>query len=87
MGGSTRILKIQSMLSKFFGGKELNKSINPDEALAYGAAVQEGILSGDASEAMKDVLLLVIAPLSLLIAVRTAPGRSGPPPSPSRKMG
>merc|ERR1719253_235003 len=65
VGGSTRIPKIQQMLSEYFNGRELNKSINPDEAVAYGAAVQGGILSGDASEATKDVLLLDVAPLSL----------------------
>merc|ERR1711907_244982 len=50
VGGSTRIPKIQSMLSDFFGGKELNKSINPDEAVAYGATVQAAILSGQGNE-------------------------------------
>merc|ERR1712183_846654 len=64
VGGSTRIPKIQSMLSDFFNGKVLNKSINPDEAVAYGAAVQAAVLSGDQSEAVKDMLLIDVAPLS-----------------------
>merc|ERR1712107_242432 len=58
VGGSTRIPKIQKLLQDFFNGKELNKSINPDEAVAYGAAVQAAILTGDASEAVSDLLLL-----------------------------
>jgi molecular chaperone DnaK (HSP70) len=72
VGGSTRIPKVQEMLSAYFNGKELNRSINPDEAVAYGAAVQAGILSGDASEATKEVLLLDVAPLSL--GIETAGG-------------
>ena len=66
VGGSTRIPKIQSMLSDFFGGKDLCKSINPDEAVAYGATVQAAILSGNNESAkLQDVLLLDVAPLSL----------------------
>ena len=65
VGGSTRIPKVQKLLQDFFGGKELNKSINPDEAVAYGAAVQAAILSGDKSEEVQDVLLIDVAPLSL----------------------
>merc|ERR1712232_693600 len=66
VGGSTRIPKIQSMLSDFFNGKDPCKSINPDEAVAYGATVQAAILSGaDKSEALKELLLLDVTPLSL----------------------
>merc|ERR1712023_562480 len=67
VGGSTRIPKVQSMLSEFFGGKELNKSINPDEAVAYGATVQAAILSGEGKNNSKlsEVLLLDVTPLSL----------------------
>jgi len=65
VGGTTRIPKVQSMLSDFFNGKELNHSINPDECVAYGAAVQAALLSGDDSSAIGDVLLLDVAPLSL----------------------
>jgi len=65
VGGSTRIPKIQKMLEEYFNGKELNKSINPDEAVAYGAAIQAAILSGDSSQIIRDVLLVDVIPLSL----------------------
>merc|ERR1719456_1841937 len=65
VGGSTRIPKVQQLLKDYFNGKEPNRGINPDEAVAHGAAVQGGILSGDAGEATKDLLLLDVAPLSL----------------------
>jgi L1 cell adhesion molecule like protein len=65
VGGSTRIPKIQNQLTDFFNGKSLNKSINPDEAVAYGAAVQAAILSGIKDSKIDDLLLLDVAPLSL----------------------
>ncbi|TPX70330.1 hypothetical protein SpCBS45565_g01714 [Spizellomyces sp. 'palustris'] len=65
VGGSTRIPKVQKLVSDFFNGKELNRSINPDEAVAYGAAVQAAILTGVTSEKTQDVLLMDVAPLSM----------------------
>lgn len=65
VGGSTRIPKVQNMLSEFFDGRELSKSINPDEAVAYGAAVQGAILSGVRNSATNSLLLVDVTPLSL----------------------
>ncbi|BBG99231.1 Mediator of RNA polymerase II transcription subunit 37f [Prunus dulcis] len=65
VGGSTRIPKVQQLLQDFFNGKELCKSINPDEAVAYGAAVQAAILTGEGNEKVQDLLLLDVTPLSL----------------------
>merc|ERR1711863_4679 len=72
VGGSTRIPKIQKLLSDFFNGKELNKSINPDEAVAYGATIQAAILTGEEHESVTDLLLLDVAPLSM--GIETAGG-------------
>ena len=72
VGGSTRIPKIQQLLKDYFGGKELCQSINPDEAVAYGAAVQGAILKGTTSEKLDQVILLDVTPLSL--GVETAGG-------------
>jgi L1 cell adhesion molecule like protein len=65
VGGSTRIPKVQQLLQDFFNGKELNKSINPDEAVAYGAAVQAAVLTGVKDKKLEDILLLDVTPLSL----------------------
>ncbi|CAF0985707.1 unnamed protein product [Didymodactylos carnosus] len=72
VGGSTRIPKVQKVLQDFFNGKELNKSVNPDEAVAFGAAIQAAILTGDKSEKIEETLLLDIIPLSL--GIETAGG-------------
>jgi L1 cell adhesion molecule like protein len=72
VGGSTRIPKIQSLIKDYFNGKEPCRSINPDEAVAHGAAVQAAILTGDTSEATKDMLLIDVTPLSL--GIETAGG-------------
>jgi len=65
VGGSTRIPKVQAMIQEFFNGKEPNKSINPDEAVAFGAAVQAAILTGEGSAQVQDLLLLDVTPLSM----------------------
>jgi len=65
VGGSTRIPKVQQLIKDFFNGKEPNRGINPDEAVAYGAAVQGGILGGEQSEETKDILLIDVTPLTL----------------------
>ena len=68
VGGSTRIPKIQDLVATFFNGKTLNKSVNPDEAVAYGAAVQAAVITGHGNDRVKDLLLIDVASLSLGIA-------------------
>tara|TARA_B110000003_G_scaffold132789_1_gene134814 strand:+ start:19899 stop:21827 length:1929 start_codon:yes stop_codon:yes gene_type:complete len=72
VGGTTRIPRVQELLSDYFGGKSLNKSLNPDEAVAYGAAVQAAILTGQGNQKTSELLLLDVAPLSL--GIETAGG-------------
>jgi len=72
VGGSTRIPKVQKILKEYFNGKDLNLSINPDEAVAYGASVQAAILTNVKDDAIKDVLLVDVTPLSL--GIETAGG-------------
>lgn len=72
VGGSTRIPKIQTLIRNYFNGKELNKNINPDEAVAYGAAVQSAILSGNTNSKTSEMVLLDVTPLSL--GIETAGG-------------
>eukprot|EP00664_Eupelagonemidae_sp_cell27_P003972 gene3971-4669_t len=72
VGGSTRIPKVRALVSDFFGGKELNQSINPDEAVAYGAAVQGAVLTNTGSSATDQILLLDVTPLTT--GIETAGG-------------
>ena len=72
VGGTSRVPKIQNLLSDYFNGKELNKSINPDEAVAVGACVQANILSGETDEVTNSMILLDVTPLSL--GIETAGG-------------
>jgi L1 cell adhesion molecule like protein len=66
VGGSTRLPRVQELLQDFFNGKELNKSVNPDEAMAYGAAVQAAIQNGDKSKDVRDLLVVDVIPLPLV---------------------
>lgn len=72
VGGSTRIPKIQQLIQEYFNGKEPNRSINPDEAIAYGAAVQAAILSNTDSETLNSLVVLDVTPLTL--GIETAGG-------------
>ena len=65
VGGSTRIPKVQQLIKDFFNGKEPNRGINPDEAVAYGAAVQGGILGGQQDDDLKSIVFMDVTPLSL----------------------
>merc|ERR1712107_855438 len=83
VGGSTRIPIVQKMIQEFFNGKEPNRSINPDEAVAFGAAVQAPILTGEGSSQVQDLLLLDVTPLSMGLetagGVMTKPSNATPP--------
>jgi len=70
VGGSTRIPKLQKLLQDFFGGKQLNKSINPDEAVASGAAIQAAILTGNKSKQVENLLLIDVTSFSLVTIIK-----------------
>lgn len=76
VGGSTRIPKVQRLLEELFAGKHLNRSINPDEAVAYGAAIQAAILSGVKSTRISDLLLVDVTPLTLGVELITGEMKS-----------
>ena len=87
VGGSTRIPCIVKLVTDYFNGKEPDKSINPDEAVAYGAAVQAAILSGDTSEKTQDLHLLVFPPMPLMPPPTSSASRSGGPEVHARNQG